>query len=227
MRRTMIGVAVAILAAGMAVIVLWGRWRGRSETAGEGATADDSVSAAGEGRAARAASGPGASDRARPGAAALSAARAGATAVPRLVTAAPAGGAAETAAAGSGAKAGAAAGAAWPARPVSGPGSLPKEQIRAGVRTTIGAMKECYGKLLEQIPSASGRMVVRFVIEEHEGAGRVTEASIVPEERDGGPPELIAPLTEQCVLNALAAAPFPPPQGGSVTVNYPFEFAPK
>ncbi len=75
---------------------------------------------------------------------------------------------------------------------------------------------------------SSGRLVFQFTItaDESTGGGRVSEASIVPQAADAGTPELIAPLTEQCMLNAIAGASFPSPQGGRVMVQYPFSFAP-
>ena len=95
------------------------------------------------------------------------------------------------------------------------------------MRQTIPALKQCYARLLEDQPQTTGRLVFRFTItEDGAGGGRISDASVLPQAADAGAPELIAPLTEQCMLNALTEAPFPSPQGGSVTVTYPFSFAP-
>jgi RNA polymerase sigma factor (sigma-70 family) len=110
-------------------------------------------------------------------------------------------------------------------RPVAA-GALPKENVRAAIRTTIPEVKRCFEALLEKEPNAGGRLVIRFVIAERDGVGRVSEATVVPQNRDAGAPELIAPLTEQCILNALASTPFPVPTGGPVTISYPFVFTP-
>ena len=40
-------------------------------------------------------------------------------------------------------------------------------------------------------------------------------------------PELAAPLTQACILQALAAQEFVAPVGGAVSVAYPLLFAPK
>jgi len=101
-------------------------------------------------------------------------------------------------------------------------GTLPKNDIRAAVQTAIPEIKKCFVKLLEEEPKAGGRLIVRFVLEERDGAGQITEATVVPQDRDGGTREFVAPLAEQCILNALVATPFPAPVGGKVTVNYPF-----
>jgi RNA polymerase sigma factor (sigma-70 family) len=106
-------------------------------------------------------------------------------------------------------------------------GTLDKEEIRRAMRQTIPALKQCYARLLEHQPQATGRLVFRFTItEDGAGGGRISDASVLPQAADAGAPELIAPLTEQCMLNALTEAPFPSPQGRPVTVTYPFSFAP-
>lgn len=87
-------------------------------------------------------------------------------------------------------------------------------------------MKVCYEALLARQPSASGRLVVRFVLEERDGRGKITQASTEPQQRDGGTEELVDPLTEQCILNALSETTFPAPQGGPVAVSYPFMLTP-
>ena len=107
-------------------------------------------------------------------------------------------------------------------------GSMDKDQIRRAVRQVIPIVKECYAKLLEDQPEASGRLVVRFTITNAGGGvGRIKEASIVPKEADGSAPELISPLTEQCVLNAIGNLSFPAPEGEPVDVTYPFNFSPR
>ena len=106
-------------------------------------------------------------------------------------------------------------------------GTLDKDEIRKAMRQVIPALKQCYAKLLEQQPQTSGRLMFQITITENgSGGGRISEASVVPQSTDDGTPELIAPLAEQCMLNAIAEAPFPAPQGGPVVVRYPFSFAP-
>jgi len=102
---------------------------------------------------------------------------------------------------------------------------MDKNEIREAMRRITPALKQCYSRLLEQQPQSSGRLTFQFTITD-QGAegGRISEASIVPQPADAGTPELIDPLTEQCMLNAIAEASFPSPQGGQVMVTYPFRF---
>jgi RNA polymerase sigma factor (sigma-70 family) len=112
-------------------------------------------------------------------------------------------------------------------RPAERRGTMDKNEIREAMRRITPALKQCYSRLLEQQPQSSGRLTFQFTITDQgtEG-GRISEASIVPQPADAGTPELIDPLTEQCMLNAIAEASFPSPQGGPVVVKYPFRFAP-
>jgi RNA polymerase sigma factor (sigma-70 family) len=110
--------------------------------------------------------------------------------------------------------------------PASRVGSLDKDQIRRAMRRIIPAMTDCYNKLLDDEPRAVGRLEFHFTIKDVGGVGRISDATILPKGTDDGTPELIAPLTEQCMLNAIGEASFPAPEGGDVVVTYPFTFAP-
>jgi RNA polymerase sigma-70 factor (ECF subfamily) len=112
-------------------------------------------------------------------------------------------------------------------RPAERRGTLDANEVREAMRRITPALKQCYSRLLEQQPQSSGRLTFQFTITDQgtEG-GRISEASIVPQPADGGTPELIDPLTEQCMVNAIAEGSFPSPQGGPVVVRYPFLFAP-
>jgi RNA polymerase sigma factor (sigma-70 family) len=105
-------------------------------------------------------------------------------------------------------------------------GSLGKDDIREGIRAVVPAMKGCYDKLLMENPEASGKITVRFTIVEKEGQGRISDATIQPQTRDGGTAELISTVTESCILQVLAQATFTAPKGGPVIVSYPFVFTP-
>jgi len=105
-------------------------------------------------------------------------------------------------------------------------GSLSKDDIREGIRAVVPAMKPCYDKLLAENPQASGKITVKFTIVEKEGQGRISDATIEPQTRDGGTPELVSTVTESCILQVLAQATFTAPKGGPVLVSYPFVFTP-
>ncbi len=99
---------------------------------------------------------------------------------------------------------------------------LDKESIRTAIMEVVPQIKQCYDRHLSSHPEAQGRVVVEFTIRRHGDEGRITDATIVPDERDGGVAELKAPLVEQCILNSLAEQTFPAPQGSGVTVvRYP------
>jgi RNA polymerase sigma-70 factor (ECF subfamily) len=111
----------------------------------------------------------------------------------------------------------------------SGYGTLSKDDIRVGVRSVVPAIKDCYERwVLAENPGAGGRINIKFTIVEKEGAGHISDATIVPQTRDAGAgtPELAAPLTEACILEALTKATFAAPVGGPVVVTYPFLLTP-
>jgi RNA polymerase sigma factor (sigma-70 family) len=103
--------------------------------------------------------------------------------------------------------------------------SLYRDEIRAAMEGVLPRVKKCYQTLLEEDPDGGRRVLVKMVIREVDGKGRIVEASIVPRDRDvaGGKTELDAPRTEQCVLDAVAHAEFPP---GDATFSYPFRLSP-
>ncbi len=103
------------------------------------------------------------------------------------------------------------------------PGELDKNAIRTGIREIIPAVRGCYEKGLERDPSLQGRLVVEFDIADKDGEGRITSAEVQPGEDDHD--FMNAPLTAQCIVQALAEARFPVPKGGgAVHVTYPFVF---
>jgi hypothetical protein len=118
--------------------------------------------------------------------------------------------------------------AAVPAGPpdASARGTLPKDEIRAAIGAAAAKVQACYDEAFKRDPGISGRLAVSFTIRDQGGVGRVSEAAVVPRQRDGGVPELTDLPTQQCILNVVAASTFPPPVGGPVTVTYPFVMAP-
>jgi hypothetical protein len=110
-----------------------------------------------------------------------------------------------------------------PLPPASIRGPMKREDLREGLRAALPGIKTCYEKQLEQEPRLSGRLVVKFLIVPRDGAGRVSEATIVPGQEADAAPELISPLAEQCILKALAEVKFVAPPS-AVEVTYPFSF---
>jgi Ca-activated chloride channel family protein len=75
-------------------------------------------------------------------------------------------------------------------------------------------VRDCYNQGLRRDPKLAGTVLLRFVIGE---SGAVTSldssASTFPD-----------PVVVSCVANQIRGLVFPKPEGGPVTVNYPFAF---
>lgn len=106
--------------------------------------------------------------------------------------------------------------------PVRAPGGvgLRKEDVRAAIAAVLPRVRDCYQQGLAQDASLAGSILVELELEAREGKGRVLRGE-VPD------PETRSPLFEACVLQQVAGAEFPAPEGvGKVVVRYPFRFDP-
>jgi hypothetical protein len=111
------------------------------------------------------------------------------------------------------------------ASPPSGP--LDPNTVVAVIRTKMREVAGCYERLvLAHDPDAAGRIEVKFTIRPRDGVGRVSEASIVAPNSDAATAELASPLLQQCLLNALAEATFPPSSEEETEVVFPLDFRP-
>lgn len=100
---------------------------------------------------------------------------------------------------------------------VDGQGHLDKLVIQRIVRAHINEIKVCYERLLERDPEATGRLEVRFTVDD---GGDVAAATIT----DGNLDDL---ALRSCVTTAVQRWKFPKPEGGGkVVVTYPFNFDP-
>ncbi len=100
---------------------------------------------------------------------------------------------------------------------VDGQGHLDKLVIQRIVRAHINEIKVCYERLLEHDPEATGRLEVRFTVDD---GGDVTAATIT----DG---TLDDTELRSCVTAAVQRWKFPKPEGGGkVIITYPFNFDP-
>ncbi|MDB4966625.1 MAG: hypothetical protein JWN44_2314 [Myxococcales bacterium] len=101
-------------------------------------------------------------------------------------------------------------------------GGLDKDTVRRVIRDTLGDLRACYDAALEDNEHLAGRIVVEMKVVTENGKGRVKEGEIVP--NDSG--DLDAPKMQQCILEALSRAEFPPSVDGQpVIIRYPFAFA--
>ncbi|MFO0608493.1 MAG: AgmX/PglI C-terminal domain-containing protein [Polyangiales bacterium] len=96
---------------------------------------------------------------------------------------------------------------------------LRPEAIRAVVLANMAQVSECHGRALAQDPTATGRVVIQFVIA---GDGAVMRTAV------GSAPPGGASGAAACIAQAIATWRFPPPAGGIVVnVNYPFNLTPE
>lgn len=107
-----------------------------------------------------------------------------------------------------------------PPPPATADGDLDKGAFRAAVRTVLGDIKSCYEAALVDNPDLEGRFVVQMTVVNKDGKGKITDGEVQPSDGD-----MNAPAMQQCVLQALSRADFPPSLDGEpVIVSYPFVF---
>ncbi len=97
-----------------------------------------------------------------------------------------------------------------------GTGRMSPDQIAAAVRRRIKAVKSCYERELKKDPTLKGKIVIQFTIGE---VGRVISSRIASS-------TMKSSAVGNCILARLRRWRFPKPEGGSVTVSYPFVFFP-
>ena len=90
-------------------------------------------------------------------------------------------------------------------------GRLPFAVIRQIVRASYGAIRVCYERGLMTNRKLEGRVTVRFVIQQDGSVDQVAN----------GGADLPSEDVIDCVLHGFRGLRFPPPRGGSVTVEYP------
>ncbi|MGK3990157.1 AgmX/PglI C-terminal domain-containing protein [Sorangium sp. So ce136] len=95
-------------------------------------------------------------------------------------------------------------------------GRFPPEVVQRIVRQSFGRFRLCYEEGLRRDARLQGRVAVHFTIDP---SGAVANA------RDGGS-DLPDGAVVSCVVRAFHALSFPAPEGGSINVVYPLQFAP-
>jgi hypothetical protein len=93
-------------------------------------------------------------------------------------------------------------------------GSLDPNVITRELRSRKGAIQACYERALKRNPELGGKLALRFEIST---VGKVTK--IEAEQDTIGDPEVFS-----CIKQLMSMWHFPAPQGGAVTVAYPFIF---
>ncbi len=99
---------------------------------------------------------------------------------------------------------------------VGGSGGMDPDMIRRTVGRAIGGIKACYERSLRRAPTLMGRLQIEFTINTggRVSAARVTDSTLPTE-------------VGECVIGRIRSLRFAPPDGGPVTVSYPFFFAPR
>lgn len=95
-------------------------------------------------------------------------------------------------------------------------GRLPAEIIQRVVHQNYGRFRLCYDSGLRTNPSLAGRVAVKFIIDR---TGAVSMSA------DSGS-DLPDRAVVSCVVRAFGNLSFPAPEGGIVTIAYPFRFTP-
>ncbi len=96
----------------------------------------------------------------------------------------------------------------------AGSGSLSSAKIQETVNRRSGALKGCYESELKKDDSLQGKIKVQFTIEP---SGRVGAVKVVE--------NTINSVVGQCVVAQIQRWRFPAPEGGEVTIVYPFVFS--
>jgi TonB family protein len=95
-------------------------------------------------------------------------------------------------------------------------GSLDGDAIAKVVRARLRSIQDCYEKELKRDPTLAGKIEIEFTI----GAGGEVEDARVSSNKMGSAP------VGDCIVSRVRRWRFPQPDGGRVTVNYPFIFTP-
>ena len=93
-------------------------------------------------------------------------------------------------------------------------GHLDRGEIQKVVNAHLSQVQGCYERQLVKNPSLSGKVSFRWIITP---TGSVGSVKVAQSSIQSG--EVIS-----CIQSAIQGWNFPAPQGGSVTVTYPFAF---
>jgi hypothetical protein len=94
------------------------------------------------------------------------------------------------------------------------PEALPPKTPADEAKTRLGDIKRCYEGELKKNPALSGTLVMHWTIE---ASGATRNVSV---ERD----TLNNSVVAACIGALIARWHFPPPEGGSADVSFPFVF---
>jgi len=98
---------------------------------------------------------------------------------------------------------------------IRGEGTLDRGEIQKVVNAHLYQVQGCYERQLAKDPTLSGKIFFDWVVST---SGGVSSVRI-------GRSTIHSVETVTCIQSAIQGWKFPPPQGGSVTVTYPFAFS--
>ena len=95
-------------------------------------------------------------------------------------------------------------------------GALVPGKITRVIRMRLGSVKACYERRLKANPKLRGKIVIGFTINTR---GRVIETSVASNTMGDS-------KVAQCIMSHIKRWRFPKPEGGDVSIEFPFVFAP-
>ncbi|MFN7144102.1 MAG: TonB family protein [Myxococcota bacterium] len=97
-------------------------------------------------------------------------------------------------------------------------GALDKSLLDGVVRANLGALETCYARARESAPDTTGRIAVKFVVDETGAVSSTTVKSTTTNHQ----------ALDACVVSAFYQWPFPAPKGGGIVIaTYPIDFVPE
>lgn len=93
-------------------------------------------------------------------------------------------------------------------------GTIAPVEVKKALQTKRDEIKACYHSLLEKNKKASGKVVLRFTIDE---SGAVEETVIMND-------TTLPTETAQCIADVVKTIRFAKPEGGKARITYPWEF---
>jgi outer membrane biosynthesis protein TonB len=98
---------------------------------------------------------------------------------------------------------------------ITGEGTLARGEIQKVVNAHVHQVQACYERQLMKDPSLGGKITLEWVIN---GSGAVASVRVKQS-------TIHSVDVATCIQNAIRGWKFPSPQGGAVTVTYPFAFS--
>lgn len=101
------------------------------------------------------------------------------------------------------------------AEAIDGTGVLDPAEVNKIIGRRLGAITGCYERALRRDPNLKGKVVIQFTVS---GTGKVSSAKATTNE--------LTPEVGACIEDSFMRFRFPPPEGGSLTMEAPFFFTP-